>query len=38
MIAIRAMLISRLLEHKDFRVALALVLLGGAGLVGGPIT
>jgi S1-C subfamily serine protease len=28
------MLLSRLLEHKDFRVALALVLLGGAGLVG----
>jgi S1-C subfamily serine protease len=34
MIAVRAMLLSRLLEHKDFRVALALVLLGGAGLVG----
>lgn len=33
MMTVRTMLLSRLLEHKDFRVALALVLLGGAGLV-----
>lgn len=33
MMGVRTMLFTRLLEHRDFRIALALVLAAGAGLV-----
>jgi S1-C subfamily serine protease len=33
MMGVRTMLFRRLLEHRDFRIALALVLFAGAGLV-----